>query len=665
MESSPKAAWAAPLVIAILSSTTIPTYADTDYGLSLRLPQSLETSANTITVIDRATIEMMGALSISDALRLVPGILVGHRNAGSESVAYQGISDEYPRRTQVLINGRSTFLPTSGGVSWASLPVQIDDVDRIEVIHGPNAAISGSNSMLGTINIITRSARESEAAQIKMTQGTNGERYLSGRANAVSDAFAISLSAHDNRDTNGYDSKNDQTPFTDTYKTHGGILRIDSDLNRLAAGAGEASLEIGVSRADVHLAGYIDPWAFQPGQSEAPFTTTTEQNYQNLAWTSEYDGYRASARASRMEDTNKEMRSLNVPSLGSIPADNGYSGTRYDLDVDIGKELGETLQWVVGLALRRDEITSEALLGYNSPQVVNTTRGFAQIDWKPTQDWTLSAMLAAESYSLTDSILAPTLAANYHFAADHYLRIGYSEGYRQPMAYEVHGDKSVPISGYGAIQYVMASGEIKPELNKTIDLNWTYRPDKALRTNVRVYSSTLTDLITPYLRPYDGLTFLSGHVLDFKNAGEATASGIETSLTWTTASWMIRGAYTLSKIQNDQQCSPIADVDLCSSLEQGQPTHNFSLLVGKKMDNGWSASMTYQYISDYKWMWVTYPNISSNNYLDARVAKKFEIGSSEIEASLMGTNLLGRVHDFRTDASWDPAVYLQLSMSYF
>lgn len=404
--------------------------------MSYRLPQAVERSPNSITVIDRETIRMSGALSIGDVLRLVPGVLVGHKDSSQESISYQGLSEEFPRRTQVLINGRSIFLPTSGGVSWKAIPVQIEDVERIEVIHGPNSALSGSNAFFGTINIITRHPRETEILKAKATLGTNGTRNLDFRGSAAGEVVAATISVHDHRDTDGYDEKQAIAPFRDDTRMRGGVLRVDSDLNRLRDGLGDLTLEIGASHQVTNLEGFVDPWTLAPRNDEEPFVSRTRHEYQHMTWHIGSQRSYATLRLAHLDDHVREIRALVIPPLLDTTYDNGYRGCRDDAELEFGQDMGHGLRALVGAGYRTEKVESSTLLGDNNPQKVYTKRGFAQIEWTLTPDWTLHAMGAWEQSTLMDTQFAPTVAANYQFASGHFLRMSYAEGYRHPMVYE-------------------------------------------------------------------------------------------------------------------------------------------------------------------------------------------------------------------------------------
>lgn len=90
------------------------------------------------------------------------------------AVGYHMLHDRFSRQMQVLVDGRSVYEPTVGGVPWTDLALTIDDIERIEVIRGPNAASYGSNSFTAVINIITRHPVLDRGVSLKANAGSNG-----------------------------------------------------------------------------------------------------------------------------------------------------------------------------------------------------------------------------------------------------------------------------------------------------------------------------------------------------------------------------------------------------------------------------------------------------------------------------------------------------------
>jgi outer membrane receptor protein involved in Fe transport len=70
-------------------------------------------------------------------------------------VRIRGLAKANTNRTLILLNGRWILDGFIESLNWESLPITLEEVDRIEVVGGPAAALYGSNAISGVINIIT------------------------------------------------------------------------------------------------------------------------------------------------------------------------------------------------------------------------------------------------------------------------------------------------------------------------------------------------------------------------------------------------------------------------------------------------------------------------------------------------------------------------------
>ncbi|TPW18161.1 MAG: TonB-dependent receptor, partial [Elusimicrobia bacterium] len=123
-----------------------------------------------VEVITAEEIRRSGAVNLWDYMRFRAGMNVvdGRSGEGNRAlVSIRGFPAEFVDNMLVLLDGRSVYTGLSGGAVWEALPVQAQDIERIEIIRGPNAALYGSNAGLGVINIITRapSGRRSVASE--------------------------------------------------------------------------------------------------------------------------------------------------------------------------------------------------------------------------------------------------------------------------------------------------------------------------------------------------------------------------------------------------------------------------------------------------------------------------------------------------------------------
>jgi len=128
--------------------------------------QTLSRTASAIFVITAEDIARSGARSIPDLLRMVPGMDVAQINANTWAVSARGLNGEFSNELLVMVDGRTVYIPTFGGVYWDVLNIPLDDIERIEVIRGPGGTIWGANAVNGVVNIITKKAAETHGALI-------------------------------------------------------------------------------------------------------------------------------------------------------------------------------------------------------------------------------------------------------------------------------------------------------------------------------------------------------------------------------------------------------------------------------------------------------------------------------------------------------------------
>ena len=134
-------------------------------------PQRQADAAAAIYVITNEDLRRWGVGNIPDALRRVPGIEVARIDANKWAITSRGFNSRFANKLLVLIDGRSVYTPLFAGVYWDTQDVILEDVDRIEVIRGPGGTLWGANAVNGVINIITRSATETQGNMVAVAAG--------------------------------------------------------------------------------------------------------------------------------------------------------------------------------------------------------------------------------------------------------------------------------------------------------------------------------------------------------------------------------------------------------------------------------------------------------------------------------------------------------------
>lgn len=139
------------------------------------------------TVLSYDEIVASGARNIQEAMRLVPGVIVREKTNGNYDIHIRGnnnIPDEnltvYTENsmTLVMIDNRPIYNYINGGTFWESFPIDIADVDRIEVVRGAASALYGANAVTGVINIITKNPESEELHVNGQIQGGNLGSYM-------------------------------------------------------------------------------------------------------------------------------------------------------------------------------------------------------------------------------------------------------------------------------------------------------------------------------------------------------------------------------------------------------------------------------------------------------------------------------------------------------
>lgn len=138
-------------------------------------------SAAAIHVITAEDLRRSGATTIPEALRWVPGMQVAQIDASKWAVTARGFNGQFANKLLVLVDGRSVYTPLFSGVFWEMQDTPLEDVERIEVIRGPGAALWGANAVNGVVNIITRDARDTQGSLLTLGTGNEEQGFATFR----------------------------------------------------------------------------------------------------------------------------------------------------------------------------------------------------------------------------------------------------------------------------------------------------------------------------------------------------------------------------------------------------------------------------------------------------------------------------------------------------
>jgi iron complex outermembrane receptor protein len=171
-----------------LKQLSIEELLEVDVSLPLRRDERVMDAPAAISVLTSEDLRRSGAVTLPEALRFVPGLFVARFNASAWIVTARGFANNAANKMLVMIDGRTVYSPLFSGVFWEQQDTSLLDVDRVEVIRGPGAALWGANAVNGVINVVSKPASATQGTLVTVGGGLeehfNGTVRYGGRAGA-------------------------------------------------------------------------------------------------------------------------------------------------------------------------------------------------------------------------------------------------------------------------------------------------------------------------------------------------------------------------------------------------------------------------------------------------------------------------------------------------
>ena len=156
-----------------LKQLSIEELSNIDVTSTLKHAEPISAAAAAISVVTGDDIRRAGITTLAEALRLVTGVQVARFDGRTWAISARGFNISTANKLVVLIDGRSVYTPLFSGVFWDVQDVVLEDVDRIEVVHGPGATLWGANAVNGIINIVTKTAAQTQGTLVQVGGGSD------------------------------------------------------------------------------------------------------------------------------------------------------------------------------------------------------------------------------------------------------------------------------------------------------------------------------------------------------------------------------------------------------------------------------------------------------------------------------------------------------------
>lgn len=644
-----------------------------------RLPQPIDEAPLAITVIDREMIEASGARTIPDLMRMVPGFQVGYFDGNSPVTTYHGHGDEYSRRVQVLVDGRSVYVPTLAGIQWSDHITSIDDIARIEVTRGPNAASYGNNSFLAVISITTRNAIEDHGHKIKIVQGSQDTHEGYYRFGDSTDNFDYRVTVGSEHD-DGTDLLNDYTRAD--YLSYRLDKQVDVD-NFLSYQGGYKDIRLGDHESPPDFQIEVQS-AFQWLKWEH---TTNDNNSLSLQYYYNFHD----------EDLTHENAWFNPPGLDPFqPKGVTILSERHDLELSYTLNMNN-FRLVTGASARTDIVSAENVFRSNDKLHHELYRGFAHAEYRYQQDWLFNTGFMIENNDISGTDFAPRLSVIHHINKNNTIRLGASKATRTPTLYDQNAylvineqlkQNGIPITdpdllcqlggGNSAADCppfiptdilnsvdLISNGNIDSEEIESIELGYIARlMNNQLTLDIKVFKDNTDKLIftsgVPTEEPEDNL---DGEADEILNTHRTETEGTEIALDYKLPkNYRLYTHYTYIDISAEMY-NPLGYWRETRRLTMSAPKKTFGLTLIKHWATNFDASINYYHISDMDWLdrtGSTSPYFSDRsaqpyNKLDIKLSKAYIFGNEKLRINFIMQNLLEDHYDYNktryTDAT--------------
>jgi outer membrane receptor for ferrienterochelin and colicin len=393
--------------------------------------QEIGMSPSAITVITREDIEASGANTLADLLRLVPGMDVAVASTYVTGITSRLYWTYENNHYLVLVDGREANIELFGQSAFELQPIELEDIQRIEVIRGPGSSLYGANAVAGVVSITTRAVPEKTSGWVRMSGGESAIFIVGARASTRIGNWGFSLSGGGN--VGGLFS-NPRISGKEVWKLRSVVEYRFSEKRRLLLDAGATS-STGYTPA---VAGDI--------VGNYPMGTL------RLAYES--------------EDLRGHLYWTHTPWDARLEAPLDYGGVRLarfaPFEVTGHTIVGE-VQWtlptlfeqlllIVGGGGRVSLVDSDQLLDAETYSDITSNRyhqagiehfeartgAFVHGELAPV-DWvTVTGGVRFDYNTVTGTFWSPRLAAVFKPAAGHFIRLGLARAFRKPAFMETH-----------------------------------------------------------------------------------------------------------------------------------------------------------------------------------------------------------------------------------
>ncbi len=500
------------VLLITIFSTTLHAEPPTDTEVIVtasRIAETADESLASVTVIDRSDLDRAHPKDMVEVLRLVPGIDIA-RTGGPGSDTSVFLRGSASNHVLVLIDGVRAASATSGAFAWQHLsPAQIE---RIEIVRGPRAALYGSDAIGGVIQIFTRQVSKPFVRVEAGSFGTRGVQAGVGGGERVRYRIsaerrrADSFSAQNSKNTFTYD------PDNDGYDTTGLSAGLDADLSP------STQLSVSLWRSE-------DEVEFDVGKQQS--INQTLQTRLTHATSADWTQTLTVGHAIDELETASDFPSYAETHRTSLDWQN-------DVALSANQVLSAGLSYYEDDALNIDRSSDTTVFDRSA----DNSALFAQYQYTGTVH-DLQVALRRDRHSAFGGETTGQLGWSYRLDKITRLLASYGTAFRAPNINELY-HPGYDFFGGGTYLYA-GNPNLKPEQSETLEIGLRWQLSDTAQVRATLYRTDVDDLIA-----FEGIDAQA------ININSATLKGLEVEYAVRHGNWNYAGTFTFQDARDNE-----------------------------------------------------------------------------------------------------------------
>jgi iron complex outermembrane receptor protein len=568
-------------------------------------PESLGDAPAAVYVITHDEIVRSGATALPEILRLAPNLQVFQTSPSTWVITARGFAgapgaENLSNKLLVLIDGRSVYNPLFSGMYWEMQDLLPEDIERVEVVSGPGAALWGANAVNGVINIITRKASDTPGGLLQLGAGNKFSDFALQYGGAI--GADASYRVYGKTLYGGSFETADGSDARDGWSKQQAGFRVD-----WAPGGDDVTFEGDLFNGRQHQGDSPDQ-LISGGNLQTSWRRTfaDDSSLQVLAW---YD------RVHKMAD----------------PHDGGFTIDTFDVELQRDFSLGawNHVVWGAGERSSRFEIVNAisplATFAFQPAQFsLNVANIFVQDQMTLGRHFSLTLGIKLEDDPWSGFTPMPSVRAAWTLDSHATLWAAVSRAIRAPTPLDTNLDQKL-----GALDFLKGNPDFAPEKLTAYEIGYRQQLSSRASVSVSAFDNHYDDLKTIEATP------VTLFPLFFGNGMRGDVYGMEAWAAYQPVDWWrLKAGVYLQHRNLEFKAASDSPIGLWQAGDD--PSHQAFLHSSMNLGTRWQLDADLRNVGA-----LPDPHVPGYTELNARLGWK---PNDRLELSLSGMNLLHAWH---------------------